>query len=372
MSESTGVLTFSDFMFARKLRKRVLATALVVMAAATYCGAADRSRPKATPEVEVPPLNLAGGRKLTFERIFSSDRDVRLKRSVWTRIFDTIVGAPDAHPLIRPYSIAEDSRGRLIVTDPGSVGVHIFDFPRQKYTYISHPGRQHFQAPQCVAVDEHDNIYVTDSEAGKIFVFDASGKFRSAIGSLKGGEGFFKHPTGIAVDSAAQRIYVSDTYRHKIFVLDLQGNVVQTFGTRGSDRGEFNFPTELRLHGQELAVVDALNFRVQLLDRSGQPLLSIGRIGEVSGTMFRPKGVDEDAEGNLYVVDALFDTVQVFDREGRLLYYFGRTGTGPQEFQLPAGLLIGRENRIYVVDSFNRRVQVFRYTGAAKQDRGQR
>ena len=28
-------------------------------------------------------------------------------------------------------------------------------------------------APQCVAVDNKDNIYVTDSDAGKVFVFNA-------------------------------------------------------------------------------------------------------------------------------------------------------------------------------------------------------
>ena len=57
---------------------------------------------------------------------------------------------------------------------------------------------------------------------GKIFVFDANGKFRRVIGSIKG-EGYFKRATGIAVDSPAQRIYVTDTLRHQIWVLDMQG-----------------------------------------------------------------------------------------------------------------------------------------------------
>jgi len=190
------------------------------------------------------------------------------------------------------------------------------------------------------------------------------------IGSLKGGEGFFKRPTGIAVDSAAQHIYVTDTLRHKIFVLDMQGNVVQTIGKNGSGLGEFNFPTELRLNGNELIVVDAMNFRVQVLDRSGQFVYGVGRVGEISGTMYRPKGVAVDSEGDVYVVDGIFDTVQVFNRKGELLYYFGRTGNGAAEFQLPAGLTIDRDDRIYVVDSFNRRVEIFKYSGATKPLRG--
>ena len=103
---------------------------------------------------------------------------------------------------------------------------------RHKYKFIERrdKDRDAMRSPQCIAVDAHDNIYVTDSEAGKIFVFDPSGKFRRTIGSLKGGEGYFKRPTGIAVDSAAERIYVTDTLRDKIFVLDMNGSVLQTIG----------------------------------------------------------------------------------------------------------------------------------------------
>ncbi|MGA8867487.1 MAG: 6-bladed beta-propeller, partial [Candidatus Sulfotelmatobacter sp.] len=196
-----------------------------------------------------------------------------------------------------------------------------------------------------------------------IFVFDSNGKFQRAIGSIKGGEGYFKRPTGIAVDSAAQRIYVTDTLRNKIFMLDMQGSVLQVIGKNGDANGEFNYPTELRLNGQDLIVVDAMNFRVQVLDRSGTFRFAIGQLGDSTGEMFRPKGVAVDSEGHLYVVDGLWGVVQVFDREGQLLYYFGQHGTAPGQFELPAGLFIDREDRIFVVDSFNRRIQVFHYFG---------
>jgi len=150
-------------------------------------------------------------------------------------------------------------------------------------------------------------------------VFDANGKFQRALGSLKGGEGYFKRPTGIAVDSAAQRIYVTDTMRNKIFMMDMQGSVLQAIGKTGTGDGEFNFPTELRLNGADLVVVDAMNFRVQVLDRSGAFRYAIGKIGDGAGWMFRPKGIGFDSENHLYVVDGQWGIVQVFDREGRLL-----------------------------------------------------
>ncbi|HYN15203.1 MAG TPA: 6-bladed beta-propeller [Terriglobales bacterium] len=331
------------------------------------------SKKKAPAESPAPPdLQLEAGRKLTYERSFSSEREVRKKPGFWAKVVNFIAGEAVPRGLVRPYSIAVDSRGRAIVTDPGAGGIHIFDFSQQKYKFIQRQekGKDPMVMPQCVALDAQDNIYVTDSKAGKIFVFNAEGKYQHALGSLKGGEGYYKRPTGIAVDSEAQRIYVTDTLRDKIFVLDMQGQVMQTIGQHGDDKGQFNYPTELKLRGQELAVVDAMNFRVQLLSHSGSFQTSFGQNGDSTGATFRPKGVAIDSEGHFYVVDGLWGVVQVFDREGRLLYYFGRRGTGLGEFQLPAGLFIDREDRVFVVDSYNHRVQVFRYFGLKNLARG--
>jgi DNA-binding beta-propeller fold protein YncE len=282
---------------------------------------------------------------------------------------NVIIGEPDHPELVRPYGIAVDSRGRAIVTDPGANGIHIFDFVQHKYKFIERrdKDRDPMRTPQCVALDAQDNIYVTDSESGKIFVFEPSGKFRRTIGSLKGGEGYFKRPTGIAVDSAAQRIYITDTLRDEVFIVDMNGSVLETIGHRGTGEAEFNLPTELLVRDKNLFVVDAMNFRVQSLDRSGEFRISIGGIGGGLGTMFRPKGIALDSESHLYVVDGLWSRVQVFDQAGRLLYYFGNQGRDEGEFQLPSGLFIDHDDRVFVVDSFNRRVQVFKYFGLPKQ-----
>ena len=330
------------------------------------------SKHPANPAEAAPPdVLLEGGRKLSYERSFGSEREVKPKRGFWNRVVDVIAGEPEFKFLVRPYSLVMDSRGRIIVTDPGAAGVHIFDFAQQKYKFITRDkDKNPMWAPQCVAVDAQDNIYVTDSETGKIFVFDANGKYQRALGSLKGGEGFFKRPTGIAVDSSAQRIYVTDTLRNQVFVLDMQGNVMQKIGKTGVGNGEFNFPTELRLDGQDLIVVDAMNFRVQVLDRSGEFKYAIGKLGDSTGAMFRPKGIAVDSEGDIYVVDGLWSVVQVFNREGQLLYYFGSKGTGAAQFELPTGLFIDHNDHVYVVDSFNRRIQIFHYFGISKQAKG--
>ena len=57
---------------------------------------------------------MDGGRKLSFERSFSLEREVKPKRSFWTRVVDVIAGQPDFHYLVSPYSVVTDSRGRII------------------------------------------------------------------------------------------------------------------------------------------------------------------------------------------------------------------------------------------------------------------
>jgi len=327
---------------------------------------ATKEKKKEPVSVMVPDLLMDGGRKLSFERMFSNEHEVKPKRGFWNKLVDVVIGAPAYRSMVRPYSITTDSKGRILVTDPGLHGIHVFDFEKEKYRFLSRTDndRDPLVSPQCVAVDGQDNVYVTDSDSGKIFVFDANGKFHRVLGSLKYGEGYFKRPTGIAVDSAAQRIYVTDTLRNQIFMMDLQGSVLKRIGSPGTNNGEFNFPTELRLYGDNLAVVDAMNFRVQVFNKNGEFQYAVGKLGDQVGAMFRPKGVGFDSEGHLYVVDGMWSAVQVFNREGQLLYYFGQLGNSPGAFQLPTGLRIDGQDRIYVVDSFNRRVQVFHYYGS--------
>ena len=322
---------------------------------------------KGTPELW--ELSLEGGRKLAWQRSFQSEVDVKPNRGFWTKVVDVIAGAPEYHFMVRPYSVATDSRGRIIVTDPGAEGVHIFDFAERKYKFIQRADKSKnpMKTPQCVAVDAQDNIYVTDSDAGMIFEFEPNGKFMRAIGSLKGGEGYFKRPTGIAVDSAAQRIYVTDTLRDEVFVLDMQGTVLQTIGKEGQAEGEFNYPTEVRLDGDNLLVVDAMNFRIEAFDRSGKFEYAFGKPGDQPGAMFRAKAISVDSEGDIYLVDSLWSMVQVFNRQGQLLYYFGESGVHAGQFQSPTGLYIDRQDRVFVVDSFNHRIQQFQYSGLKSQ-----
>jgi DNA-binding beta-propeller fold protein YncE len=312
------------------------------------------------------PLRAPGASHpgIEYLRTVPTVREFTKPRGFFSKMLTWVAGEDDTKPeLLRPYGIAEDSYGRLLIADPGQHGIHIFDFEKRKYQFLKGPSGKHLESPIDVACDSNDDIYVTDSMRGQLYVFDRRGRFLRTIDG-EGPDSHLRRPTGMALDRAAQRIYVTDTLRHQVFVFGKDGSLLHVIGKRGKGPGEFNFPTAVTLSAGKVYVVDAMNFRIQTFTSDGQFINSFGQKGNQSGTLNRPKGIAADTDGNLYVVDALFETVQVFDPTGRLLYYFGSTGADPGQFQLPSGIAIDERNRIFVSDSLNRRVQVFLYRRA--------
>ena len=87
-------------------RGRVFAawlSALLVLQPAQ--AAADKKKNEPV-RIDIPELLLDGGRKLRFERMFSSEQEVKPKKGFWTKVVDVVIGAPEYHAMVRPYSIA--------------------------------------------------------------------------------------------------------------------------------------------------------------------------------------------------------------------------------------------------------------------------
>jgi DNA-binding beta-propeller fold protein YncE len=264
--------------------------------------------------------------------------------------------------MIKPYGVTVDSEGRLIVVDTPFKRVHIFDIRNQKYQFINDLDSTRLVSPIAAAVDSQDNIYVTDSVAGKVFVYNKGGGY---LFDFDAG----KRPTGIAINKETRRLYVVDTASHMVKIFDLDGEELKSFGGHGPALAQFNLPVDIFLdRSGDVYVTDTMNYRIKIFDPDGKFLTSFGTQGDGGGDFGRPKGVAVDGDGNIYVADAIYDTVQIFDRKGRFLLNFGTLGNARGAFWMPAGLFIDEGDRIYVADSYNRRVQVFEYLGDSSLD----
>jgi len=321
--------------------------------------AADADRLFPPPQTqEVPRYRYLG--QLVGEGNF---RVVEGNRSTARRLFAWIAGLGDEadRPVVlqRPQAGMVDAAGRVLVTDVSRNAVFVFDQAGGKLDVWDRATRnQPFAAPIGIAPGRDGQVLVADAELGRVFRLGADGAPRGEFGA-----GVLQRPTGIARDAARGRVYVADTYAHDVKVFDDDGQLVATWGRRGEGPGEFNYPTHVALSHGTVLVCDSLNARVQAFDAQGRPTLQVGARGRYVGNLVRPKGVAADDEGNIYVVESMYDSLLVYDREGRFLMSLGGTGQEAGRFYLPAGVWIDARNRVFVADMFNGRISVFQFLG---------
>jgi DNA-binding beta-propeller fold protein YncE len=331
---------------------------LAALAAVALIGASGAAAEN--PEAPLPAWPPAPEKaRVEFVRSFSCAEDLGIQKGFFARLKDFIFGEENSR-LVRPMAVVADGSA-IFVADPGVRGVHRFDTASGDYALITGPEDAPLPSPVGLARGVGGEIYIADSALARVFVVRAGDKHATPLdlGAT------LRQPTGIAFDAVANRLFVADTAAHRIEVFERDGKHVAQIGTRGTGDGEFNFPTYLWLTSAgRLYVTDSLNFRIEAFDPQGRFVAKFGRQGSGTGEAARPKGVAADRYGHVYVVDALFHAIQIFDESGRLLLPVGQIGQQPGEFWLPTGLFIDPDSDlIYVADSYNRRIQVLHYVG---------
>jgi DNA-binding beta-propeller fold protein YncE len=287
--------------------------------------------------------------------------------AVCDKVVNVVAGRGDAflqelNTNVRAANITTDSHRRIVVTEPSTRSVHIFDFLNRKYSRIDGAIDDRLHFPYSVAVDANDNIYVTDLRRGTIAVFNSDGKFEKDIGDYKG-EQAFEQPNSIAIDSDSGRIYVADSKRHFVLILDRDGKKIASIGRRGGGSGpaQFRLPTDLALHADELFVLDKKNQRIQVFGLDGEFKREIKT--ETLGPD-APRGMAIDSHGRIYVLLNV-GMIQVLNTLGEPLFQFGNYGIAAGEFKDAAGITIDPADHLYVSDTGNQRVQFFQITAQA-------
>jgi len=327
----------------------LLALGGLVLAAATLGSAARPAIDLVWPAPPSPP-------RVRWLASVSSGGDAA-SRSWIARIRTLITGGAGLQ-LTRPMAVWAGADGSFLVCDPGTGAVYEGRGSGGGLRVFS--ASERLATPVGVVRMPSGEVWVSDADRAVVVRLDARGRWRGEFGG-----GQLVRPTGLAWDAARGRLYVADTHAHCIRVFDGQGRHLADLGRRGEAPGEFDFPTDVKVAPSgDLVVCDALNGRIQRLAPDGRPLAMFGRTGDAPGDFGRPKSVALDAGGHVYVMDTLYDVMQVFDPAGRLLLVLGGTGAGAGRFNLPAGIAIDTADRIYVCDAANHRVQILQYVGA--------
>ena len=212
--------------------------------------------------------------------------------------------------------------------------------------------------PWGMAVNDQDEIAVTEFWNDRVSVFSRDGTHLRSFGRKGQNNGEFQFPTGIAFDSLGN-IVVADCMNKRVQVLDRNGNFLSKFGKQGSRDKQLKYPEGLTINGNgDIIVADRGNKLIKIFSSSGGYLRKFGG----TGSLVNPHHCIQ--YGQYFVVSDSGDhTIKMFDLGGKLISQFGKQGNKDGEFNQPRYLSVNKEGLLMVCDAGNHRVQVFELSG---------
>jgi len=332
------------------------------------CGTKEEFKPFVPPVYPVAPEEP----RFIYERSLMGSADVRELTSE-EKFKAMATGVPTGEQgLIKPFDVAV-RKGRVYVTDSVARSVVMFDIKGKRFVEFGNRGPNALLKPIGITVASFGDVFVVDLTAKSIHVYDKEGRFLRKFGSKEE----LSRPVDVAISNDGRFAYVVDTGGvqsafHRVVKYDVKtGEVVQIIGERSTGLGSFNFPMMIAIDSKDrIYVLDSGNFRVQRFNSEGKFDLTFGSAGKRLGQFSRPKGIAVDLDDNVYVMDASFANFQIFNDKGELLMFIGSRGQDnmPGVFSLPAGIAVDEDGRIYAVDQFFSKIEVFRPYGMKQGD----
>jgi hypothetical protein len=150
---------------------------------------------------------------------------------------------------MKPRDVAVN-QSRIYVADLQKHNVHVFDKATRKPLFdIPHAGEQTNKTrglftPTNLALDSKGRLYVSDSGAFRIQVYEPDGTYLRSVGEMGDGQGQFARVKGIAVDRD-NRLYAADAMSQVVQVFDEEGKLLTWFGDPGNDARIQNLPAKV-------------------------------------------------------------------------------------------------------------------------------
>ncbi|MEM9649941.1 MAG: IPT/TIG domain-containing protein [Bacteroidota bacterium] len=305
-------------------------------------------------------------------------------------------GTLETAKFINPTDMAQDSKGNLYITDSGNHMIRKIDANGNVTTYagiVYEPNSTVtledgfrtdaiFNRPSRIAIDNQDNIYISDSGNNAIRKITPEGdvvtivqKFSNDIGVKDS----LVRPNGIAMDPTGT-LYVGDTGNNRILKVNPNGRVQLLVG---SDRGftdgigffsQFNAPHGIILGDDSVYVADAGNNSIRKVGFDGLVITLAGNgiEGSTDGnateaTFSEPLDVALDNNGNLIVLDTANGSIRQITKDGQVITLLkmdnedmdgGEDATGLND---PSGLFRDANGTWFIMDRENHKIKILTY-----------
>lgn len=240
-----------------------------------------------------------------------------------------------------------------------------------------------FNKPMDVVTDQAGNVYIADTYNDRIRKITADGTVSTLAGSTRGyanGTGAnakFNLPMGVAVANDGT-LYVADSFNQRVRKITQDG-VVTTLAGSGTSGGANGTGTAAQFYTPR-AIIVGIDGNIYVSEYGGHRIRKITPEGVVTtvagggqgfmegtgtGARFNhPKGLDMDAEGNLYVADSDNHKIRKITPDGVVTTLAGSSngyadGNGTEaKFQYPSGVAVDNSGNIFVTDTNNQRIRL--------------
>ncbi len=214
--------------------------------------------------------------------------------------------------------------------------------------------------PEAVAVG-NGIIYVADSEAHLVAMFDSQGQFKGIFGAKSGG-GFFSFsggnssalssPRGVAIHDGI--VYVADSGNGRVQLFGINGVFLATLEIDSAPENlaakdkvpqyKLHMPTDIAIDPMgQIYVLDADDGLIKVYSPKGAYLKYLPEAGKpLAFTM---------ARDGIYVADRDSFAINKYDFKDNHVYSFGSKGKGRAQFKSISGLSTDEYQQVFVGDS---------------------
>ena len=120
-----------------------------------------------------------------------------------------------------PNSVVQDSKGNYYISDSNNGRISVWNSAMSYQSFFGYGSSDSaLNLPRGIWMDAHDRLHVTDAVGGVIRVYDVSGTepaFLASLGLFGTAEGQFNFPNDITMDKTG-RLYIADVDNNRIQV----------------------------------------------------------------------------------------------------------------------------------------------------------
>ena len=205
-----------------------------------------------------------------------------------------------------------------------------------------------FNGPCGVAVNEGDEIAVSDSGNHRVQVFSSDGIYLRSFGEEGYRQGQFQTPSGIAFGTN-DYIIVGESGNQFIQIFNGEGKYLSHFCSNSSSTKSPGLSVD---SDGNIIVPDCQNKLIKIFSPGGQLLRTIG-----GGRLTFPIHCIQN--NNIFFVSDRGDhSIKMFDKEGKFLKKFGSKGVGNKQFNEPCCLSVDKVGHLMICDKLNHRIQL--------------